>query len=511
MRRPGPARDPDREWSRISRYFDDEARDEDAFRVDDRTWSDLDMAAVFTTIDRTCSSVGQALLYHMMRTPLSGKAGFTDRAAKIRGLAEDPASRSRLRRILSRLGFQRGGELYAFLGYVRGTVDNARRFLFLIMGAAVVPAIACVVFLGVPALPALAALVIANFIIHFSMKAQIEAEVPYYGYLHALLSAARRLSRQRIPAVAQEIDALARLVPVLKRLSRSTVFMPMNQGLSGDVTAVFWDLLKIVFLLEVTSFHFSHNRMAKLAGELKALYATVGTIDALAAVAELRAEDTRFTTPDVVEGARLIDAKRMSHPLLEKAVPNSISLDGRGVVVTGSNMSGKSTFLRTLGVNQLLSTTLCMACAAGFRTSFLVTVTSITTRDSILRAESHYLSEAARMRLIVRRAESGFPLLVIIDEILSGTNSVERIAASIRILRFISSHGCLVAAATHDRDIGFALEDSHANVHFTHMVNGSGIEFDYILKPGIVEEGNAVKLLRHLGFPPQITDGLDDG
>src|SRR5512142_2651936 len=118
MRRPRPARDPDGEWSRISRYFDDESREEDAFRVDDRTWSDLDMAAVFTTIDRTCSSVGQALLYHMMRTPLAAKAGFTDRAAKIRGLAEDPASRSRLRRILSRLGFQRGGELYAFLGYV---------------------------------------------------------------------------------------------------------------------------------------------------------------------------------------------------------------------------------------------------------------------------------------------------------------------------------------------------------------------------------------------------------
>ena len=154
--------------------------------------------------------------------------------------------------------------------------------------------------------------------------------------------------------------------------------------------------------------------------------------------------------------------------------------------------------------------TLCFAFAKRFRTSFSIPIASIATRDNILKAESHYLSEAKRMREIVRAAQGGPALLVIIDEILSGTNSKERIAASIRILRFMARHGCLVVAATHDRDIGLALADVYTNVHFTHLVNGSEIEFDYALRPGIVEEGNAVKLLKWLEFPKEITDGLGE-
>jgi DNA mismatch repair ATPase MutS len=112
------------------------------------------------------------------------------------------------------------------------------------------------------------------------------------------------------------------------------------------------------------------------------------------------------------------------------------------------------------------------------------------------------------MLAIVRESGNGLPSLVIIDEILSGTNSEERISASIRILRYLSERNCLVVAATHDRAIGFALADRYTNMHFSHSVNGQAIEFDYRLKDGIVEEGNAIRLLRYIGFPAEITDGL---
>jgi DNA mismatch repair ATPase MutS len=181
-------------------------------------------------------------------------------------------------------------------------------------------------------------------------------------------------------------------------------------------------------------------------------------------------------------------------------------MEGRGIIVTGSNMSGKSTFLRTLGVNQVLAMTICVAFARRYRVSPLLTMSSITNRDSLLDAESHYLVEARRLLALMAAGRGGHPALLIIDEILSGTNSEERIEASIRILRHFAGLQCLAVAATHDRPIAAALDGAYVNIHFTHSIDGEGLEFDYRLHEGIVEAGNAFRLLRLLGYPEEILD-----
>jgi len=508
-----------RDWGYISTFFREEPGGCAAELIDDRTWDDLDLGDVFRLLDRTRSSVGQAALFRLMRTPLED-AVFRTRTAKISALIEDETGRVRASRILGRLGFQRDGEIYGFLSYVSMTIREDRRFIFPVLGVLAALSALAPAFLGLPGLAVTVGIVLVNFIVHYSCKAKVETESPSFAYLHRLLTAAERLSRLGIPALQSEISGLRALVPGLRRLRSRTRFLFGSGGLAMDVMGMLSEYIKIMFLLEVTAYYFSHNEMISRMADLKSAYRIVGEIDAVTAIAAFRAESGACITPELEAGKRLLDAQGVIHPLLPDAVPNSIRLDGKGVIVTGSNMSGKSTFLRTLGVNQVLASTLCTVFARSYRSSFFLTVSSITSRDSLRRAESRYLSEAKRMLFILKCVKDGLPVLAIIDEILSGTNSEERIAASIRLLRAVAGGAGLVVAATHDREIAAALDGAYANSHFTHEIgeaaapaaSGSpvgALEFDYVLRNGIVERGNAIRLLAHIGFPPEITGVTD--
>jgi hypothetical protein len=149
-----------------------------------------------------------------------------------------------------------------------------------------------------------------------------------------------------------------------------------------------------------------------------------------------------------------------------------------------------------------------IAYARRFTVRPMLAVSSITNRDNLLSSQSHYFVEAKRLLDILSAARGPRPAFVIIDEILSGTNSEERIAASTRILRHLSGMNCLVVAATHDRPIAAALSGAYDNLHFTHLVEREGLQFDYRLRDGIVESGNAIRLLRLLGYPPEIWEGI---
>jgi hypothetical protein len=507
----------ERDWSYISTFFsvEDEGT---AGRIDERTWEDLDLGAVFRAIDRTRSSVGQAALYRLLRTPVDNPEAWAARARTIGSLTDGGAERQRIAKTLGKLGFQKDGEIYGFFSYIGSTIQDSKRFIFPVLGILAVLSLAAPVFLGLSGIVVIAGITILNFVVHFSHKAEVEVESPSFAYLHRLLVAAERLSRLEAPALRPEQARLQTLLPGLRMLKSRTRFLFGGGGLSGDIAEMFAEYIKILFLLEVSAYFFSHNEMIRRMAALKEVYRIVGEADALTAVASFRAESPACITPEITAGTRLLDARDIVHPLLPEPVANSVRLDGRGMIVTGSNMSGKSTFLRTIGVNQVLAVTLCTAFARGYRASFFLTVSSITSRDSIQAGESHYLVEAKRMLFILNALKEKRPLLVIIDEILSGTNSEERIVASIRILTSMARSAGLIVAATHDRGIAAALTGLYANSHFTHVIGEAAreaaarpLEFDYVLRDGIVERGNAIRLLAHIGFPPEITGEVKSG
>jgi DNA mismatch repair ATPase MutS len=494
-----------RKWEYVSCYFRERADAPDTPHIDDRTWNDLDMNDVFLKLDRTRSSVGQSSLYDMLRRPLFDEEERAARRRQIRELASQPAQCVKLRRVLARLGMQRSGEIYQFLSARRSGIPDRRRYVYLGLSVLAGLSIAAPFLLGIPGVLILAALAVTNLVIHYKFKATVAVESPSYEYLHRLLAAGRKLSRQHVPALAAELQGLQELSVTLRKLRSRTALLITPSGLSGDIIAMIIEYIRQFFLQEVTTYYFVHNEIIRRMADISRVYGLVGAVDALQAAAAMRQDLPGIVT---TETAETFEADGLVHPLLAEPVANSFRMESRGVVVTGSNMSGKSTFLRTMGVNQVLSGTLCMAFARRMHSPAFFTVTSITNRDNILASESHYLVEARRLLDILGASRGEQPVLVIIDEILSGTNSEERIAASTGILRYMAGLNCRVVAATHDRAIAANLEGAYSNVHFTHRVEEEGLQFDYKLRDGIVEAGNAIKLLRLLGYPAEVLEGL---
>ena len=490
----------------ISCYFREGPAREAPSLIDDRTWSDLDMDEVFFSLDRTRSSVGQGCLYAMLRLPLRDAAELEGRAARVETLRKNDRARIRVSAILRRLGFQREGEVFQFLSTMPKKISDRRRFLYLGLSILAILGIPAAIFTGIPGIILLAAVLVTNMVLHYRFKAIVSVEAPSYEFLHRVLRAASALGKLEVPGLQDSLDELKGLAHALAGLRRRTAFLATPSGVSGDILSLLLEYIRQFFLQEVTTYFFVHNEIMTRMDRLVRLYTLVGEMDALASVATLRKE--RPLTVPVVQGSGklLIEAEGLTHPLLEHPVANALRMEGKGLLVTGSNMSGKSTFLRTLGVNQVLATTIRVAFAKRLVASPLLTVSSITNRDSLLDAESHYIVEARRLLALLAAGHGSHPALLIIDEILSGTNSEERIAASTRILRHFAGLNCLVVAATHDRPIAAALEGVFENVHFTHRVDGEGLEFDYRLHAGIVEAGNAFRLLRLLGYPKEILD-----
>jgi hypothetical protein len=501
----------ERDWDYIS-CFHGENGTGAAPAIDDRTWSDLDLSPVFRKIDRTGSSVGQAVLFDMMRTPLGTRDDFHCREAKILSLMKDDSARQRISKICARLGSQREGEIYSFFTHMGGEmIREGRRYLFLSMGIAAAMSIASVVFMGLPGVLFLAVIAIVNIAVHFSHKARVEVESPSYAYLTRLLGAAEKLGRLDVQGFSRETKELKSISGKLRKLrSRTGMLLPLR-GLSGDIVEMLLEYVRIFFLLQVTAYFFSHNETIRRMTDLKAVYGLVGEMDTLAGIAAFRLDNPSCVTPEISDGAGFLEVRDMVHPLIENPVGNSLRMDGKGIILTGSNMSGKSTFLRTLGVNQILASTVCMAYAGSFKCSLFLTVSSITSIDTILGGESRYFVEAKRLLAILRLSEGPRPVFALIDEILSGTSSGERIAASVGILKYLLGKNCLVVTATHERSIALSLEGAYENAHFTHRVDAGreqGLEFDYRLKQGIVEQGNAISLLERIGFPSEITRTL---
>jgi MutS domain V len=208
----------------------------------------------------------------------------------------------------------------------------------------------------------------------------------------------------------------------------------------------------------------------------------------------------------VSEGASL-EAEALGHPLLppEACVPNDVCL-GRGVqllVVSGSNMSGKSTFLRSAGLNVVLAQAGAPVRAARMSVSPLVVGATLRVLDSVQLGRSRFYAEIMRIRRIVEIADGRTPVLFLLDEILHGTNSLDRRVGAEAIVRSLVDAGAVGLITTHDlslTEIADALGSKAMNVHFEDRLDDGKIVFDYQLRPGVVQKSNALALMRSIGL-----------
>jgi len=191
------------------------------------------------------------------------------------------------------------------------------------------------------------------------------------------------------------------------------------------------------------------------------------------------------------------------HPLVDHAVPNSIYAK-RSQLITGSNASGKSTFLKTVGLSAVLAQTIYTVPGRRYQAPFYQIYSSMALKDNLIGGESYYMVEIRSLKRILDRGHDNLPVLCFVDEVLRGTNTVERIAASTQILKSMTQMNMLCFAATHDGELTYLLEDHFENGHFSETITEGDILFTYRLQPGRAEGRNALQLLGWMGYDEKV-------
>lgn len=271
------------------------------------------------------------------------------------------------------------------------------------------------------------------------------------------------------------------------------------------MSGIFYEYLNIYFLNEVRIFYAVVDQLRAHKNELKTIYSLIGELDSLQSIASYR-QGLDYCEPEFSEKRSLLEIEDMKHPLLTDPIPNSISINAKGVIITGSNMSGKTTFLRTLGVNAILAQTIHTCLASSYTGNYFRIISSINEIDDLIEGKSYYLVEAERLLEMIRSSENDVLTLCLIDEPLSGTNLAERISASLEILRYLINHNALVVASTHDLALPEQLKSFYKPYYFTDDVDDQGMKFDFRLKEGVSTTSNAIKLLKYLGYPNDLVD-----
>jgi len=485
--------------------------------LDARTWADLDMDAVFAALDRTASTLGQHALYHRLRTaPVAPHLDAFD--ALVDRLDADRGWRERAQIALSRLRDPHGYDLW-WLGRP-DAIDTRPWFVLFPLLTATTLLLAILAWVVPYTTPAFVGLFLINVAVRYLTDRRLIALATAFRQIAPLVTTAEALRyldgddiRPLVGAIRADTPSLRRLKTIARWIGGDPLMLPMDAGplvlLAHDALTVAYDYLNLAFLLDGTGVYLGARDLRRHHGGLLRVIAAVGEVDAAISTASIRSgrewTRPRFRQPGA--GAELADIR---HPLLPDAVPNSVRLaPGRGLLITGSNMSGKSTFLRTVGTTAVLAQTLHTCLASAYDAPVFHVRSCIGRSDDLAGGKSYYLAEVDALLELVQASADTATHLFLLDELFRGTNAVERIAAGQAVLLELVSdargpNAHVTIAATHDGELVDLLPDRYAAVHFGDAIGPDGLTFDHRLQPGPATTRNAIALLRSRGAPPDL-------
>lgn len=483
----------------VSSYFYCCSADEEPGRIiDAETTADLDLNDVFERIDRTTSKVGQQVLYARLRT-LRGAEDAADFDRRTEVFERDEALTERCVKYLRRLS---GEDAYDLHRLIFDTPAKVRR-----MGLTYALSVTAVLsLLAAPFYPALllvfGAIYAANLVIHYGNKLNITRYTFAVRQLAAALKTARYLASEQVPGTAEAAQPIRRVARVKRR---SRIVGAQGDG-GNELMAVAWlmlELVKIAFNIEVILFHRFIGSITAHRESIHGLFRFIGETDAAISVMRLRRE-MPVCRPTFTDG-KYLEAVRIVHPLIDGCVANTLTLDGTGLLLTGSNMSGKTTFIRTVMLNALLGETICTCFAESYTAPYMRLCSSIRITDDIAEGTSYYLQEVLTVKRFLEAAESDAPCLFVLDEIFKGTNTTERIAAGKAVLARLNRGPHIVMAATHDIELAELLRDDGYELHhFREEVADGQLVFDYRLHTGPLTTRNAIRILELYDYPPEV-------
>ncbi len=475
---------------------------------------DLDLfgeGSVFQFLNRTSTQSGRQRLADWLKNPLLEKAEIEHKQAAIRELSAIPDWR--LHFLATGNLFQESDEMNEEIKDWSNTsleLKHAKRILFLInivplltIGAAI-SALA-----GSTSLPFLIA-VFTQWGILYSYRKKVAEYNSMFGRKSELLGKYMQMLNfiEAHPFHEQFLVNLRNKATVPDKASH--IFRLLKQRvneLDYRNNLVVNLVLNSIFLWDLRSIYRLWNWHCRHRKKISTWLDILAETDAMLSLANLAFNHPEFVYPEVHEGGYTLQASQIGHPLIpqNKRVNNNLEINGWGkiIIITGANMAGKSTFLRTVGVNLLLARTGAPVCAESLTFSPVNIYTNMRTTDSLLKDESYFFAELKRIKTLLDKLENGERMLVILDEMLKGTNSLDKLNGSRELIRKLLDLKAVALIATHDLKIS-EMEDDFPQLVFNKCfeikLEGEEMIFDYLLKDGATKTMNATFLMKKMGI-----------
>lgn len=486
----------------IKRYFLNLKQEENQQVISGQTADDLDFDLFFAFIDRTTSKVGQQYLYAKTRTLDYSSEKNKYQEQMIQYLDKHPEDRLKIQYQLQKLN---NSQAYYIVDLFQQKMDEKPQWYYLIPTLSFCSLCSLVLsFISPIFIVLFLSLFGINIFIHFGLKRKTNVFVNSIPSLLTLGAVAKNISNYEF--LKKKDSDITPSLNVITDIRRKMSFFKVEQKLDSDMEAAYWyllELLKITFLLEPLLLFSSLDTLRFKAKEIENVYRFVGEMDSIVSVASLRSGLDHYCIPEICKNVSKVRFKNIIHPLVPDCIPNDACFE-KSVLLTGSNMSGKTTFIRAIGLNVISGITLntCFASSAAIPCANLFSVIRI--EDDLMSSSSYFFREADEMKNIIQQVEQNTYSIVLLDELLKGTNTKERISSAKAILSFLSKRNCQVFVSTHDIELTSLLKEQFELVHFSEHVSDSEVHFDYKLKSGVPKNGNAIRILEMQGFPNEI-------
>ncbi len=489
-------------FARIDRYFQRHRR---PGQVDDITWNDLEMDRLFRRMDSTLSASGEEYLYYTLRNTARTREELLHLEEAVAFFSLHERERIQVQCLMHRLGRMGKYSLYDYLDNLDYLGERSGR-RHILCDLLFLPFLLAAPFFLAPSFLGISILAAYNIMTYFREKREVEPYFTSFDYVLRLQSVCEELGKLSIPACREEWERMRRHVSALKCVQRgSFLVLSGSRGVNtGNPLDLLFDYVKMIFHVDLIWFYRMLGKLKGRLADVDGLFTCVGYVETAVAVGAFRRSlKDGYCLPEFVENGPF-RLEGGYHPLIENPVKNSVEASG-GVLITGSNASGKSTFLRMTAVNAILAQTVHTCAADRYCAPLYDIYSSMSLRDNMEGGESYYIVEIRSLKRILDAAGKGErPVLCFVDEVLRGTNTVERIAAASQILMRLSGEGVQCFAATHDIEITHLLEGEYDNYHFEEAVRDNDILFSYLLQKGRASTRNAIRLLQIMGYDEEI-------
>lgn len=498
----GKIKDDSFDFEQIESYF--RKRDNSiAFQtLSDKTCNDLDFQELFMFIDRTNSKVGQQFLYNKLRN-IPGAEENDEKEKFINEFINNPEVRISVQNQLSRLN---ESEAYYIASLFQDELLQPPGWYFVVRLLSFTSALSLILSFFNPGMFFVLLIVfIVNMVIHYWNKKNLYHYFSSIPQLLRLNGVARELFKNQ---TLKEINPdLAKSINIIDKIRNHLFFFNLEVKLQADIQAITWfifEIFKTLFLMEPLLLFGALRQLDTKRKEIEDVFIFVGQIDSLLSIASLRKGLTTYCIPVVSEKQKTIIAKEVYHPLIKDCVHNSIRVDRKSILLTGSNMSGKTSFIRTIGVNVITGLTLNTCFAEHFSMPILRVYSAIRISDDLMNDKSYYFEEVLTIKEMIINSGNEKPNLFLLDELFKGTNTIERISAGKAVLSSLAKSDNLVFVSTHDIELTDLLSDEYELFHFSENVNNNMVDFDYKLKEGKLKNRNAIRILQINDYPDYI-------